>query len=386
MSERLYQQYLSALKDESAPCLFLDIDALNSNIAWAIENAGGKKLRIATKSVRSVEVLRRILSSSTIFQGPMTYTLDEALWLRELGFKDILMGYPTTDSKALARLAQDPSEITLMVDLPEHLEFLESFSPREKFSVCLDVDLSMDLPGVRFGVYRSHLTDRETLWPLLARFKNSGKLQLTGLMGYEAQVAGVADANSPLVRKLKGLSIKQLRRRREDIFNAIKEAGYELKLVNGGGTGSLSSTREEECVTEMTVGSGFYAPGLFDHYRDFKLRPALAFTLPVVRTPAPDIITCLGGGHIASGAIGITKLPTPWLPEGLQFLKHEGAGEVQTPLRNQGSHQLKLGDLVIMRHAKAGEVCEHFNEIKLIERGKVTGTISTYRGEGKCFL
>lgn len=381
-----YEKYVAALKDESAPCLFLDVDALNANVSWALKNAGNKKIRIATKSVRSVDVLRRILAASDTFQGLMTYSLEEALWLRDLGLKDILMGYPTTDRRALSILAQDPREITLMVDLPEHLDFLESFSPKGKFSICLDVDLSMDLPGLRFGVYRSRLTNKETLLPLLSELKVSQKLQLTGLMGYEAQVAGVADEESKVMRALKKISIPRLRKRREEIFNAIRDAGHELRLVNGGGTGSLNSTREENCVTEVTVGSGFYAPGLFDHYQDFKLNPALAFTLPVVRRPSEDIITCLGGGYIASGAVDNSKLPTPWLPQGLKLLKHEGAGEVQTPIKNESNYPLAVGDIVIMRHAKAGEVCERFNEIKLIEKGRLTGTIPTYRGQGKCFL
>ena len=47
---------------------------------------------------------------------------------------------------------------------------------------------------------------------------------------------------------------------------------------------------------------------------------------------------------------------------------------------------LRIGDRVWFRHAKAGELCERFNELHLIDGGAVTATVPTYRGEGKAFL
>jgi D-serine deaminase-like pyridoxal phosphate-dependent protein len=39
-----------------------------------------------------------------------------------------------------------------------------------------------------------------------------------------------------------------------------------------------------------------------------------------------------------------------------------------------------------MRHAKAGELCERFNELHLIRGDEFVATVPTYRGEGACFL
>jgi D-serine deaminase-like pyridoxal phosphate-dependent protein len=382
----LYEQYLNALKGKPSPSLFLDLDAFELNIDWIQKNAGDKTIRIATKSVRSVEILKRTFAGSKKFKGLMTYSLREALWLRAQGFDDILMGYPTLDREALSELADDPEGIVLMVDLPEHIDMLESVYSKKKFKICLDVDLSMDLPGVRFGVYRSAIGGPRDLHQMVERLNSAHTVELIGLMGYEAQIAGLGDKHSFLIRLLKSLSIPKLRAKRAQTFLALQLAGHKITLVNGGGTGSLDTTREEECVTELTVGSGLYAPGLFDHYQKFALSPALAFTLPIVRRPCKNIITCWGGGYIASGAIEKSKLPVPYLPAGLSLLSHEGAGEVQTPLKNNSERELKIGDLVIMRHAKAGEVCEHFKEIHLVREGNLLGSVPTYRGDGKCFL
>jgi D-serine deaminase-like pyridoxal phosphate-dependent protein len=96
--------------------------------------------------------------------------------------------------------------------------------------------------------------------------------------------------------------------------------------------------------------------------------------------------TCHGGGYVASGAAGVDKLPLPYLPEGASLLPLEGAGEVQTPVAHRGHVPLAIGDPIFFRHAKAGELSEHFNRLLLLSSGKVALDVPTYRGEGKCFL
>jgi D-serine deaminase-like pyridoxal phosphate-dependent protein len=103
-----------------------------------------------------------------------------------------------------------------------------------------------------------------------------------------------------------------------------------------------------------------------------------------VRRPAPDIATLYGGGYIASGPSGKSRLPTVATP-GLELLGTEGAGEVQTPVRGEGARGLRIGDRVWFRHAKAGELCERFDEIQIVENATVTATVPTYRGENVTF-
>jgi D-serine deaminase-like pyridoxal phosphate-dependent protein len=79
-------------------------------------------------------------------------------------------------------------------------------------------------------------------------------------------------------------------------------------------------------------------------------------------------------------------VPSPYLPAGFALDREEGAGEVQTPLLGQPADALRIGDKVWMRHAKAGELCERFAELHLIEGDAVVATVPTYRGEGQTFL
>jgi D-serine deaminase-like pyridoxal phosphate-dependent protein len=136
----------------------------------------------------------------------------------------------------------------------------------------------------------------------------------------------------------------------------------------------------------VTAGSGFLDSHLFDHFRDLPLEPAAYFALQIVRVPAQGFVTCLGGGYVASGAPGMSRLPIPALPAGVSLTTLEGAGEVQTPLALTRGIALKLGDPVFFRHAKAGELAEHFNAYALVRGDAIEGEAPTYRGLGFSFL
>jgi D-serine deaminase-like pyridoxal phosphate-dependent protein len=217
----------------------------------------------------------------------------------------------------------------------------------------------------------------------VARAARDEGLALVGLMFYDAQVAGLPDT-SLAVRLLKSRSAADLRRRRAEVAGAVRDVA-DLEFVNGGGTGSLHVTGQDPVLTELAAGSGLFGPALFDGYRAFRPRPAAAFALPVVRRPAPGIVTVFGGGYIASGPPGWSRSPAVLFPQGLRLLRGEGAGEVQTPLRGDPADRLALGDRVWFRHAKAGELCERFDELHLVEGDQVVDRVPTYRGEAASF-
>jgi D-serine deaminase-like pyridoxal phosphate-dependent protein len=98
------------------------------------------------------------------------------------------------------------------------------------------------------------------------------------------------------------------------------------------------------------------------------------------------MVTVHGGGFIASGAVGADRAPVPWAPPGLRLTSLEGAGEVQTPLRGAAADALAVGDRVWLRHAKAGELCEHVDVLHLVRGEEVVDVVPTYRGEGRAFL
>jgi hypothetical protein len=170
-----------------------------------------------------------------------------------------------------------------------------------------------------------------------------------------------------VIRFLKKKSIKEIAQRRKACIDFLQAKGFELKIINGGGTGSIESTFDESYINEITVGSGFFSSHLFDNYKNFKHESALMYAIECTRKPTDNIITCTGGGYVASGAVGLNKQAIPHLPQGLTLLKDEGTGEVQTPFDiSECVENLQLGDPIFMRHSKAGEVCERFNKIHIL--------------------
>jgi D-serine deaminase-like pyridoxal phosphate-dependent protein len=308
-----------------------------------------------------------------------------------------LLGYPTwhpDDIAAVARAIADGATITLMIDSVEHVEQVERVANQHgvRLPLCLDIDMATQFPGLHFGVWRSAVKGPEQAKLIIECILASPHVWLDGLMGYEAQIAGVGDqvagqtVKSALIRQLKRRSLREIAARRTALVELIASYGLPLRFVNGGGTGSMLTTRMEPLVTEITVGSGFYAPALFDSYRDFRYAPAAGFAIEIVRRPNATLYACLGGGYIASGSTGAEKQPRPYLPVGARLTNNEGAGEVQTPIRYQGDVKLNLGDPIFMRHSKAGELCERFTHLLLVSDGAVTDKVTTYRGDGQCFI
>ena len=397
MLDAVYIRYSRILEGRNLPAALVDMDLVDANIRQVLAKAGPKSVRIATKSLRCEPLIRYILASDSRFQGLMCYTLPEALWLAERGFADILVAYPAAGRSELALAARSAAAgrpITLMADSYEHLDRIEAAAEAENtvVPVCLDLDLSSDFGALHFGVHRSGLKSSGPLVALARRAADSPRLAFDGIMGYEAQIAGLGDSvpgaglKNAVVRLLKRLSIRELRNRRASVLDALRNAGLEPRFVNGGGTGSLTRSAEEPGLSEVTAGSAFFAPALFDNYRDFRFEPAAFYAVPIVRRPAGTIYTCLGGGYIASGVAAGDKSPKPYLPAGAALDPNEGAGEVQTPVHYSGPIELGLGDPVFFRHAKAGELCERFLMLNLVRGEKIVDEVPTYRGEGKCFL
>ncbi|MBF2054347.1 MAG: amino acid deaminase/aldolase [Candidatus Sericytochromatia bacterium] len=390
-----YHSYRAALQQLELPCAFVDLDALDANIQAVLQQADGLPVRVATKSIRCRWLLDYLLQAG--FKGLMCFSAAEAAWLSTAGFDDLLVAYPSQDRSAVTALCQQVKAgkgIWLMVDSLAQASWLNALAAeaRIQLPICLDLDMSSSLPGLHFGVRRSPLRSPEAVKRLAQQVQsNCPHLNISALMGYEAQIAGVGDLQGPylkakVIQALQSYSQRRVFARRQASLQQLQALGIALDFVNGGGSGSLRRTRQDSAVTELTAGSACFAPVLFDHYRDLQLQPAAGFALPVVRQPAPDIYTCLGGGYIASGAAGPDRLPQVWLPEGGQLLPLEGAGEVQTPVHFAQAVPLQWGDPILFRHAKAGELCERFKQLHLLRGQQVEQSVPTYRGEGQCFF
>jgi D-serine deaminase-like pyridoxal phosphate-dependent protein len=396
-----WEEARRALEGERLPAAVVDLDAFDRNLARIVEGLAGRgtPLRVATKSVRVTALLKRLLArGGAALRGLMCFDPHEAAHLAAAGLDDLLVAYPVfRAADGLARLAARGTTVRAAVDSVEGVARLAAAAARAgtRIGAIVCVDMSWRLLGGRLhvGVRRSPLHGPDDVVALARRIADSPSLSFDGLLCYEAQVAGLGDDN-PFLGAAKNLafaavkraSMRELAARRVAIVRALVEAGLPPAIVNGGGTGSLDATTAGTGVTEVTAGSGFYKPHLFDYYRAPHMRalePSLYLAVEVTRRPADDLVTCAGGGVVASGAAGVDRLPRPWLPSGIELLEAEGAGEVQTPMRlGPTTPSLAIGDPVLLRPAKAGEPLERFAEVLLVSGGRIVERAPTYRGEG----
>ena len=398
-----YRQLKEALRGERLPAVVVGLKQFDANVRSAAELAAahGKTLRPASKSLRVPELLMRVFEiGGPAVRGVMCYSAGEGAWLGEQGFDDLLVAYPAvqeSDVQFALQAARAGKKLTLTIDCLDHARRLAAYwrklDGKMPLRVCIDVDVSWRPWGKHLGAQRSPIRSLADLERVVDAVQSEPSLSLAGVLAYEAHLAGVPDASpfTPLknagVRMMRSLARPELVRRRQEISDWLKERGIQVEFFNGGGTGWFAEAAEEPWLTEITCGSGFLQPHLFDYYRSSAREPAFLFALPITRQPQEDRVTCQGGGFIASGACGADRAPVPFLPEGLTVEPGEGFGEVQTPLLVPPDlrGKLQIGDPIFFRPAKAGEIAERFEEYLLLDEGRIVSRAKTYRGYGQCF-
>jgi D-serine deaminase-like pyridoxal phosphate-dependent protein len=397
-----YEQWRGVFQGARLPAAAVDLDAFDRNldrIAQTVNRNPSLKLRIATKSIRVPELIGRALRKGRPFSGLMCYSAEEAHLLSGLGHDDFLIAYPTlqaSDLTYLRSLHEAGKKISLVIDSPKSVEivarFMAGVSRRFPLVVEADASLRMMKGRLHFGVRRSPLRSAAAVVRLARKIEDEKSVRFGGVMVYEAQLAGLTDRNpfkrlvNPAAHIIRRLSVGSVSRFRREISEALKREGLAPEIFNGGGTGSLSFAVSENVLTEVTAGSAFLCPHLFDYYSNLTLEPACFFALQVVRASDRNFATCQGGGYVASGEAGRDRLPVPYLPKGSKLIGMEGVGEVQTPIRLTNGVAVSPGDPVLFRHAKAGELAERFNEYLLISGGKIVDSVRTYRGFGHSFF
>lgn len=398
-----YEEWKQILNGIPLPAVIVDLGAFDRNIKRFVEAARAvstrHSIRLATKSVRVPALIRRVLDSGIPFRGLMCYAATEAAFLAQQGFDDLLVAYPTRQASDVSTLRQvhaSGKTIRQMVDSLDTARVISAGMEgvNRPFEIAIDIDMSLRMAGgkVHLGVRRSPIRSVEQAVELIRQINGLPNLRCRSVMGYEAQVAGLADQNpfkrtiSPLVRLIRQKSRSRVADFRRRLAEQLEKEGTPLELFNGGGSGSVNFTAAEPWLTELTIGSGLLCSHYFSYFSNIAPEPACFFALQTTRSSDPGFMTCAGGGYIASGEPGWEKVPLPYLPEGLKLVSMEGCGEVQTPLIVPRGSSLKAGDPVLFRHSKAGELAEHFNQYHLVSGNQVVDVVPTYRGLGQCFL
>lgn len=268
--------------DLPTPALVLDRAALERNIARmaAFAHARGIALRPHAKTHKSGEIARRQIAAGAV--GICCAKLGEAEALAADGVANIHLTSPVVTSGAIARLFALNGRIALsvVVDHPDNVRAL-SMAADEPLIVFIDVDP---------GVHRTGVTSPQAAVELARAIAASAHLRLGGVQFYcgsHQHIPSHDDRRATIAERTDYL---------RTVLAALGDAGFEILVVTGAGTGTFAIDADLGVLTELQVGSYIF---LDREYRDCELdgafEPALFVDATVVSANTPGMVTLDAG-------------------------------------------------------------------------------------------
>ena len=262
------------------PALFVDLDMLEENIA-RIAGAcrkGGINWRPHTKGIKVPQIARKLIEGGAA--GITCAKLGEAEVMAAHGFSDILIANQIVGPQKITRLValRRSCDIMVAVDNRENVVAIADAARAAGVTIRLVIEVDM-------GMKRAGVEPGEACVALAQFIAKQGGVKFAGLMGWEGQTAGIADA------KEKTAAVKGIAQTAE----ICRDAGLPVEIVSCGGTGTYWITAPQPGITEIQAGGGLFCDV---HYRkDFGVEHPYALTImtTVTSRPTPARIICDAG-------------------------------------------------------------------------------------------
>lgn len=299
------------------PALLLDLDRIERNLEryQRAADAAGLKLRPHAKAHKTAQLGRLQLERGAI--GLCCAKLAEAEALAAQGLESFLITTPVVGAGKIRRLADLARRARVMVVVDGEENVAELARAGVPLDVLVDVDVGQGRTGVVPGAAAAKLATLVSRQPGL-RFR--------GLQGYQGRLQGVAslEERTALVREAMAKLGESER--------AVKEAGLQVEIRTGGGTGSFPIDLELKALTELQPGSYIT---MDTNYAKVQLGDSLGNPLTILTTvisrPVPDRAVVDVGWKSASSDSGTPALLDP---DGHSF---EFAGDEHGIVRRGGA-------------------------------------------------
>uniref|UniRef100_A0A7C2B5F7 Alanine racemase n=1 Tax=Thermomicrobium roseum TaxID=500 RepID=A0A7C2B5F7_THERO len=283
-------------KELDTPCLVVDLDRLEQNIAEMAEYARsrGLALRPHFKTHKTIEIAQLQRQYGAI--GFTCAKLGEVEALVEAGvLDDILVAYQIVGEQKIARLLRllERARITVAVDSVAVAEPLSRAVAAlgKRLDVVIEVDTGLRRAGVQPG---------EPVLRLAHELVQMPGLRLRGLMTHEGHAG-----RAPTTEEMEQLA----RAAGEALVSSaalLRRHGVSVDIVSVGSTPAAFATTRVEGLTEMRPGTYvFYDAAAFRFGRIGPERVALRVLTTVISRPSPDRAV------IDAGSKTLTSDPPP---------------------------------------------------------------------------
>jgi D-serine deaminase-like pyridoxal phosphate-dependent protein len=231
------------LSDLETPCLVLDTDRMDRNIARLRDRLVplGVTLRPHLKTGKSVEVARRVMASP---QGPATVsTLKEAEFFAEAGVRDIIYAVGIAPSKLakVMALRRQGVDLAVVLDTVEQAQAVAAASREAGDAIPALIEIDCD--GHRSGVLPG---DRDRLVAIGKALAEGGALR-----GVLTHAGGSYTARGEAALRE---CAEEERRAVVDAATILRDAGLACPVVSVGSTPTAHHATDLTGVTEVRAG------------------------------------------------------------------------------------------------------------------------------------
>jgi 3-hydroxy-D-aspartate aldolase len=228
----------------STPCLLLDVDAFEHNLAAMMELAWryGREVRPHVKAHKCTTIGRRQLEAGAV--GLCCATVREAEVMADAGLKGILITSPVTAPGMIERLARAHAragDLAVVVDSAAGVDVLAGPIRAERpLGALVEIDVGQGRTGV---------TRPEEAVRLARRIEGLPQLRYRGVQTYYGHLQHV-----PAYSDRRAKAAEQWARL-QPFLDALRADGLPPEIVTGGGTGTHLLDLEEGPFTEIQPGS-----------------------------------------------------------------------------------------------------------------------------------
>ncbi len=366
------------------PVLVIDRARLKKNIAAASETLRAKQLplRVVLKSLPSPRLLDEIAAGMNTarfmaFNGPML------LEIAKRGVQaDVLLGKPLPvqaarqfyDALLAAGIAH--AEPQWLIDSPQRLQqYAQLAREREQ---PLRVNFEIDV-----GLHRGGAPDAQTLQEWIRLAQAEPKIEVTGLMGYDAHVPKMPSVDGAWNASQSAYAAAV------EVLRAAFGEGVERMTLNTAGSPTYAMHAEGTHGNEVSVGSAFVKPVDFDLETLSHHEPASFIATPVIkaldRAQIPGLEALTGVRRFmdpntarAFFIYGGHWLARPESPPGLEYSSLYGRSSNQELLMGSASIVLRPDDYVFLRPTQSEAVFLQFGDILVYEDGVIADRWPTF--------
>lgn len=326
----------STKADLPTPALLVDLAAFESNLKKMADHCKqvGRGFRPHAKTHKCPEIGKRQVAAGAL--GVCTATVPEAEAMVAAGIQGVLLTSPIVETGKIARsieLARKPGTVLLSVGHAREAELL--LQATHAAEVHLDVLIDVDVGDRRTGIIPGEPALE------LARLLGKGKfLHVRGVQAYSGRSSHTVGFEN------RQKTSQEAWQKALETRDLLDKAGFEMKIVTGGSTGTYNIDSGIKGVTELQVGSYIFMDVDYRRiggqsgavYTDFQ--PSLTVLTTVVSAGHPERVSVDAGTKAFSTDVPFKPEAKGWV--GLSY--NRGGDEFGILTADEGGKLPKIGD------------------------------------------